>query len=110
LNGRTVIVTDDGVATGATMQAALWTSGREEPKELIAAVPVGAERAVRSLADHADEVVVLRVPGDLGAIGQFYRNFEQTRDDEVVDMLKGRDQEPKGPAHRSLDFPGTKFR
>ena len=82
LEGKTVIVTDDGVATGSTMQAALWASGRENPKRLIAAVPVGAGESVRFLADYADEVIVLRLPGDLQAIGQFYRHFDQTSDEE----------------------------
>jgi len=88
LEGKTVIVTDDGVATGSTMQAALWASGRENPKRLIAAVPVGAGESVRFLADYADEVIVLRLPGDLQAIGQFYRHFDQTSDEEVLEILK----------------------
>ena len=88
LKGKTVIVTDDGVATGATMQAALLISRREDPKKLIAAIPVGAEESVELLASYADEVIVLRVPGCLGAIGQFYKDFEQTRDEEVLEILK----------------------
>ena len=88
LEGKTVIVTDDGVATGSTMQAALWASGRENPKRLIAAIPVGAGESVRFLADYADEVIVLRLPRDLYAIGQFYRHFDQTSDEEVLEILK----------------------
>ncbi len=88
LEGKTVIVTDDGVATGSTMQAALWASGRENPKRLIAAVPVGAGESVRFLADYADEVIVLRLPRDLYAIGQFYRHFDQISDEEVLEILK----------------------
>jgi len=88
LEGKTVIVTDDGVATGSTMQAALWASGRENPKRLIAAVPVGAGESVRFLADYANEVIVLRLPRDLYAIGQFYRHFDQTSDEEVLEILK----------------------
>lgn len=89
LKGKTVIITDDGVATGSTMQAALWAAGKENPKRLIAAIPVGAEESVRLLADYADEVIVLRVPPELGAIGQFYKNFTQTTDEDVVKILKG---------------------
>ena len=88
LEGKTVIVTDDGVATGSTMQAALWACGRENPKRLIAAVPVGAGESVRFLADYANEVIVLRLPRDLYAIGQFYRHFDQTSDEEVLEILK----------------------
>ena len=88
LEGKTVIVTDDGVATGSTMQAALWASGRENPKRLIAAIPVGAGESVRFLADYANEVIVLRLPRDLYAIGQFYRHFDQTSDEEVLEILK----------------------
>lgn len=88
LKGKTVIVTDDGVATGATMQAALWASRRENPGKLIAAIPVGAGESVRRLADYADEVIVLRLPRDLYAIGQFYRHFDQTSDEEVLEILQ----------------------
>ena len=88
LKGKTVIVTDDGVATGATMRAALWASRRENPKKLIAAVPVGAGESVRLLADYADEVIVLRLPRYLQAIGQFYRHFDQASDQEVMSILK----------------------
>lgn len=88
LKGKTVIITDDGVATGATMQAALWECRGEDPKKLIAAVPVGARESVELLAEHADEMIVLRAPENLGAIGQFYKNFEQTSDEEVLEILK----------------------
>ena len=89
LMGKTVIVTDDGVATGATMQAALWASRRENPKKLISAIPVGAGESIKLLADYADEVIVLRLPRYLQAIGQFYRHFDQTSDEEVLEILKG---------------------
>ncbi|MFH1259177.1 MAG: phosphoribosyltransferase family protein [Elusimicrobiota bacterium] len=88
LKGKTVIVTDDGVATGATMQAALWISRQEEPKKLIAAVPVGAQESVERLADYADELIVLRAPRYLNAIGQFYEHFDQTSDQEVLEILQ----------------------
>lgn len=88
LKGKIVIVTDDGVATGSTMQAALWSNRQEKPKRLIAAVPVGAKDALELLADHADEVIALRVPQYLGAIGQFYEHFDQTSDEEVLAILQ----------------------
>jgi predicted phosphoribosyltransferase len=88
LKAKTVIVTDDGVATGATMQAALWATRQEKPKRLIAAIPVGAKEPLGLLVDYADEVVALRVPEYLGAISQFYKNFGQTSDEEVLAILQ----------------------
>jgi len=88
LKDKIVIVTDDGVATGATMQAALWAVRQEKPKELIAAIPVGAKESVELLVDHADKVIVLRVPDYFAAISQFYLHFEQTSDSEVLQILK----------------------
>lgn len=88
LTGKTVIVTDDGVATGATMQAALWSSLKEKPEKLICAVPVGSKESIERLADYADETIALRVPRALFAIGQFYHNFSQTSDEEVLEILK----------------------
>lgn len=88
LKGRTVIITDDGVATGATMQAALWSIRQEEPCKCIVALPVGPEDTLQKLAQDADEMVCLRVPPGLGSIGQFYVHFEQVGDAAVVDILE----------------------
>lgn len=88
LKGKIIIVTDDGVATGATMQAALWAIRQEQPKRLIAAIPVAAKESINLLARYADEVIVLRVPESLDAISQFYVNFGQTSDEEVAGILK----------------------
>ena len=87
LQGRTVIVTDDGVATGATMQAALWTIRQEAPERLIAALPVGPGDTVKRLAAFTDALLCLRAPTFFGAIGQFYKQFEQVEDDEVLAIL-----------------------
>jgi len=89
LQGKIVIVTDDGVATGATMQAALWAIRQEEPQKLIAAIPVGLKETVELLTDYLDEAIVLRAPAFLSAISQFYVHFEQTSDEEVSEILKG---------------------
>ncbi len=97
LNGRTVIITDDGVATGATMQAALWSVRQENPQKLIVAVPIGAKESVELLSLQADRVIVLRVPQYLGAIGGFYEHFEQSSDAQVLEFLKG---SVKEAAHR----------
>lgn len=88
LKGRTAIITDDGVATGATMQAALWAARQEGVERLIAALPVGPVDTIRKLSEDADEVVVLRAPSFFAAIGQFYLDFSQVEDEEVLEILK----------------------
>jgi predicted phosphoribosyltransferase len=87
LRGRSVIVTDDGVATGATMQASLWTARQEEPLELIAALPVAPEDTLDKLAHYADQTICLCAPPDFQAVGQFYHRFEQTTDEEAIALL-----------------------
>ena len=88
LNNRIVIVTDDGIATGATMQAAVWAIRDEKPQKIIIAVPVASEEAVTRLAEDVDEIVCLRMPVDFAAVGQFYIEFTQVTDEEVVEVLK----------------------
>ncbi len=87
LDGRPVIVTDDGVATGSTMQAALWSLRNERPSRLICALPVAPEDTAHRLAADADELVCLRAPPYFHAVGQFYRDFSQTTDEEVIALL-----------------------
>jgi predicted phosphoribosyltransferase len=87
LSGRLVIVTDDGVATGATLQAALWAARQEKPKKLIAALPVGPQETIARLAEDVDEMVCLRAPYSFAAVGQFYLRFEQVEDDQVARIL-----------------------
>lgn len=86
--GRDVIVTDDGVATGATFQAALWTVRHENPGRLTAALPVAPEEAILKLATDTDEIICLRCPSLFSAVGQFYLNFTQISDDEVMEILQ----------------------
>jgi predicted phosphoribosyltransferase len=88
LNGRIVIVTDDGVATGATTQAALWAVRGEHPARLIAAIPVGSEETIRRLSTDVDEMLCLRCPPMFGAVGQFYRQFQAVEDEDVLSILK----------------------
>jgi putative phosphoribosyl transferase len=88
LKGRPVIITDDGVATGATTLTAIRAARFEGPARLILALPVGPEDSVRQLAEEADETVCLRLPPDFRGVGQFYRNFEQVSDQEMLDILK----------------------
>jgi predicted phosphoribosyltransferase len=85
--GRTVIVVDDGIATGATMRAALRSARRGTPSHLVAAVPVGPAGSRDALAGEADEVVVLDEPRTFFAVSQFYEEFPQVSDDEVGALL-----------------------
>ncbi|VVE53960.1 phosphoribosyl transferase [Pandoraea capi] len=86
--GRIVIVVDDGIATGASMIAALRAVRRYAPARLICAVPVAPTDAVRALTTYADEVVSLETPEDFAAVGEFYEDFAQVSDDEVLACLK----------------------
>jgi predicted phosphoribosyltransferase len=87
VRGRVVIVVDDGLATGATMIAALHAIRAREPKRLICAVPVGSPESVERVRGYADEVVCLQSPEYFHAVGQFYRLFPQVSDEEVVALL-----------------------
>jgi putative phosphoribosyl transferase len=100
---RTAIVIDDGIATGATMEAALHATRRAGPKRLVLAVPVAPPDTLERLRPEVDEVVCLMVPAFLGAIGSFYRDFRQLDDDEVIELLQQAAQwadakTPSGPA------------
>ncbi len=88
LKGRIVIVTDDGVATGSTTQAAFWAVRTEQPQKLIAAIPVGPEDTITRLAKDVDEMVCLRTPPYFSAVGQFYQRFYQVEDEEMLQILK----------------------
>jgi predicted phosphoribosyltransferase len=87
LAGRTVIVVDDGLATGATMVAALHAAREQKPRQLVCAVPVGSREAVELVRRYADDVVCLHVPRSFHAVGQFYRAFPQVEDAEVQALL-----------------------
>ena len=88
LQGRVVIVTDDGVATGATMQAALWAVRQEKPQKLIAALPVGPEDTLEKLSRDADETICLQVPPFFSALSQFYSQFTQVEEQELLRILE----------------------
>ncbi len=84
---KTVIVVDDGLATGATMRAAVRALRRLSPARIIVAVPVGAETSVDELRAEADEVICLSTPYDFRAVSLWYVDFPQIRDDEVREIL-----------------------
>ncbi len=87
LLGRTAIVVDDGIATGTTMRAALLAIRRRQPARLILAVPVAPADAIDALRSSVDEIVALETPEDFFAIGQFYADFHQMSDEEVIALL-----------------------
>ncbi|MEV0381040.1 phosphoribosyltransferase family protein [Nonomuraea sp. NPDC050643] len=89
LEGREVIVVDDGLATGGTARAALRAVRAHKPAKVTLAVPVGARDTVGSLRREADEVVVLRTPLDFRAVGQWYERFDQLSDADVLELLGG---------------------
>jgi putative phosphoribosyl transferase len=98
VRGRTVILTDDGIATGATMIAALKTVRASGAKKLIVAVPVGPTDRIEALRPMCDRVECLIEPADFWAVGQFYRAFEQVSDERVVELLREFDGQGKPPA------------
>lgn len=87
LDGRTVILVDDGIATGASMLAAVRAVRASGARRVVVAVPVGSATACRQVGDEADELVCLNAPPDFQAVGQAYDDFTQTTDDEVRALL-----------------------
>ncbi len=88
LEGKTVIVVDDGIATGSSTRAALRGVRRHKPKRIILAVPVAPSETVEALRSEADEIVCLETPENFYAVGQFYRDFHQVSDEEVKSILQ----------------------
>jgi putative phosphoribosyl transferase len=99
LQGKTVILVDDGVATGATTLASLRAIKARQPAQLILAVPVGPEDTIQVLSSEADQVVCLYTPDLFWAVGAFYSVFDQTPDAEVIQLL----QEPEASTQRHQD-------
>lgn len=88
LVGRSVIVTDDGIATGSTMIAALQVVQTQKPQEVIVAVPIASPDRLKEVRRLCDEVVCLLQPETFWAIGEFYEDFTQVEDEQVVQLLR----------------------
>ena len=100
LEGRSVIVTDDGVATGATLIAALQCAKERRPREVIVAVPVAPPDSLAEARRWCDGVVCLLCPEDFRSVGQFYEDFRPVEDEQVVELLRqaASDPPPARPA------------
>ncbi|GAA4466653.1 phosphoribosyltransferase [Nibrella saemangeumensis] len=89
--GKVIIVVDDGIATGQTLLATIELLRSQRPARLVVAVPVGPPEAVRRIGREVDELICPLVPDNFQAVGQFYRNFSQTSDEEVIALLQKAD-------------------
>jgi putative phosphoribosyl transferase len=98
VEGRTVILVDDGLATGATMRAAIAALRQERPQQIIVAVPVAPPSTCAEVAREADRVVCLHTPGKFVCVGQWYRDFSETGDDEVREWLARAAERVQRPA------------
>jgi putative phosphoribosyl transferase len=87
LRGRTVILVDDGIATGSTMQAAVQLARKQGAGKIVVAVPVAPPETIAAMAPQVDELVCLQAPLMFRAVSQWYREFDQTSDEEVQDLL-----------------------
>jgi predicted phosphoribosyltransferase len=103
--GRTVIVTDDGIATGSTMIAALQAVKAQKPRELIVAVPVACPARLEEVRRWCDDIVCLLTPEMFWAVGQFYADFTQVEDEQVVRLL--REFAPASPRREVVACPRT---
>ncbi len=109
LKGKTVVIVDDGIATGSSVGAAVISVKKEEPKEVIVAVPVAPRDVVEALRSDGNVVVCLETPGHFLAIGEFYDAFEQVSDAEVMRILaRGAERRVaqgrrRGAAHRARE-------
>lgn len=106
LEGRTVILVDDGLATGSSMMAAIEAARRRRAAQIVVAVPVGPADRLHDLKRWADDVVCVATPTPFLAVGRFYDNFNQTTDEEVVGLLeRTRAGRAPGEAHSSHASP-----
>jgi len=94
---HTVILVDDGLATGSTMRAAVAAVRQQSPRAVVVAVPVGATSTCEEFKAEADEIVCLRTPPDFMAVGAWYEDFSQTTDEEVRQLLADSAAQAAGP-------------
>ncbi len=107
LKNKTVILVDDGLATGSTMHAAVAALKEQNVGQIIVAVPVSSDSAYRELSQEADKVICLSVPEDFYAVGQWYGHFPQTSDQEVLDLLSQASLYEVGNSHANFQKVGT---
>lgn len=88
LKDKIVIIVDDGIATGSTMSVTIQSIRSQNPKKIIIAIPVAPGEFLQKIASRVNEIICLETPSDFGAVGQVYKNFTQTTDDEVVDLMR----------------------
>jgi predicted phosphoribosyltransferase len=100
VRGRTVILVDDGLATGSSMRAAVEALRLREPERIVVAVPVGARETCAMMGEVADEAVCAFEPENFAAVGLWYADFSQTTDEEVRDLLAGAAAPPEGDVRR----------
>ena len=96
ITGRLVILVDDGMATGASMRAAVQALRQQGPRGIVVAVPVAAPSSVAELRPQVEDLVCIETPSDLGAIGFYYADFSQVSDAEVIEALAHLDQASAG--------------
>ncbi len=100
VRGKTVIVIDDGLATGSTMRAAVAALKKMQPRNIVVAVPVAAQQTCDEFRDEGIDIVCLRTPEPFQAVGLWYEDFSQTSDEEVHELLNERNSQNTQPAHR----------
>lgn len=89
LEGRTLVVIDDGIATGATLKASIALLRTKHPRKIVVAAPVAAASSVREIKELADECIVLHSSHDFMSVGQFYRDFSEVTDTDVERVIRG---------------------
>lgn len=87
VKNKTVILIDDGIATGFTIKAAIKSIRKHDPKKIVLAVPVAPQNTITELEKIVDEIICLQIPSEFHAVGIHYKNFEQTTDDEVFNIV-----------------------
>lgn len=88
LKNKVVIIVDDGIATGNTMLAAIKMLRKKNPKKIVVAVPVAPPDTISKIRQYADDIVCLYTPDDFFGVGQFYNDFSEVSDEEVIELLK----------------------